>query len=1425
MVIGGRETPALLDTGSTVSTICRSFYDEHFKGEYDLNPLDRILNIECAGGEILPYDGFIEISLTVPELYSEEQDVLLLVVPDTQYSARVPVVLGTNTLQSILDGYRSREGAQFLQNRSLPTSWWLSFRCLSIVQRKLIKAGGTLATVRCTSLRHMVIPRNGKITLEGGLCDPKSHAPMSAMIHPTKKTILPEGVELTPAVVRYSPDESVLVELANLTDRPIVVPPRAVLCELQHVDIEDIETMTVNKATDKSDQTNSSTDKQPTTDNKNDAEFLAQFNFSDGTDFIENEIKQAQDLLLEYRDIFSEGEFDIGHSTVAKHKIILTDNVPFKQRHRRIPPSLYKEVQAHLEQMVQCGVIRPSESPWASGVVLVRKKDGRLRFCVDYRQLNQRTVRDAYALPRIEETMDNLVGAKYFSCLDLRAGYYHVEVDEGDKPKTAFTAGPLGFWEFNRLPFGLTNAPATFQRIIEKSMGELHLREVLSYLDDLIVHGRGVQEHIARLRRVFQKIREAHLKLNAGKCAFFKREISYLGHIVSERGVEADPKKVEKIVNWPTPRNVPDVREFLGFAGYYRKFVRNFARHAKPLTDLLGGNSLRKKGKGLPLQSSWRWGPSQQESFECLKEKLTTPPILAYADYSLPFTLHTDASREGLGAILYQEQNGEMRVIAYASRSLNKSEQNYTAHKLEYLAVKWAVTDKFQEYLYGNRFTIYTDNNPLTYVLTTAKLDATGHRWLAALGSYNFDIHYRPGKTNRDADILSRLPKRLESEATVPDVASDDEYHVITRDAITAICQMTDSPYIDSMCYSTTVLDDPNLDMTTINYGDWRRAQHDDPILGPLMEWVTRNERPGTGQHATDTETLRLLREIDHLRMQRGVMYRNTEVQGQERLQLVLPQSYRTMALRGVHDDTGHLGRDKTLSLLRDRYYWPGMSKDVEDRVRNCSRCLHRKTTNTKAPLVSIKTVQPFELVCLDFLTLEMAKGGFQYVLVITDHFTRYAQAIPTRNMSARTTAEALFNHFIVHYGFPLRIHSDQGANFEGRLIRELCTIAGLEKSRTSPYHAMGNGMCERFNQTLMNMLGTLESSQKHDWSTHVGPLVHAYNASRHESTNYSPFYLMFGREPRLPIDVALGHEFHTDGKTYSKFVESLRERLTEAYQIATSEANKASDGQKKTYDRHTRDMVLSIGDRVLVRRLAFQGRHKLADRWEEAPYVVKKQLNPDIPVYIVRREDGRGRERTLHRNHLLPIGSIPIPIESETSDTKKMHVTKPKPPVTPGARDRFHVDPFMSESDDSDDELGVCAIVPQLPEDGGPTDSPEKSSNETGSDESNGEISDNEVTEETGQSTGDDDTSGSRDDCQMTEHDSTSTDPTSENVESEAVVGIDSDEETSDVQDSAAAPIALVCTRGLYIKQTGSDSRMDRESKLSGITCGTTSL
>jgi transposase InsO family protein len=746
--------------------------------------------------------------------------------------------------------------------------------------------------------------------------------------------------------------------------------------------------------------------------------------------------------------------------------------------------------------------------------------------------LNERTIKDAYALPRIEEILDCLAGSEFFTVLDMKSGYYQIEKEEEHKRRTAFTVGPLGFYEYNRLPFGLTNSPATYQRVMESVLGDLHLKACLIYLDDVIIFSRTYEEHVERLKQVFTRIREAGLKLAPKKCRLFQERVVYVGHQVSREGVAPDPDKTSCIRDWPTPHTPEDVRRFLGFAGYYRKFVKDFAKIASPLSALMPASVKKRRGRKKTTetpQKPWTWGRDEQKAFETLRDALAKPPILGYADFTRPFELHTDASALGLGAVLYQQQEGKSRVIAYASRSLGKAERNYPAHKLEFLALKWAVTEKLKDYLYGASFTVYTDNNPLTYVLTTAKLDATGHRWLAALAAFNFTLKYKPGAKNVDADTLSRL-------AHNPQLSVDEERE-ISAEAVHTICSSIQYPIVETLCMSADAVDDlDGQDLTQHRTQDVRRAQNSDPIIGAWMTYLRSGRKPKhrVCQHPEDAA---MLRNFEHLRLKRGALYREVTTDGQTTSQLVLPSSLRKEALRGIHDDVGHPGRDRTMALAKERFWWPGMSRNVEDWVSHCTRCLKRKAAGEKAPLVNIVTTQPMELVCIDYLSLESSSGGYQHVLVITDHFTRYAQAIPTKNQTARITAEALMTHFVPHYGFPRRLHADQGATFESKVVRELCSLAGIEKSRTTPYHPMGNGMTERFNRTLLAMLGTLEPKQKAGWHKFVHLMTHAYNSTPHSSTGHSPFYLMFGRHPRLPVDIVFGIERNANSKSHTAYV------------------------------------------------------------------------------------------------------------------------------------------------------------------------------------------------------------------------------------------------------------------------------------------------
>ena len=362
----------------------------------------------------------------------------------------------------------------------------------------------------------------------------------------------------------------------------------------------------------------------------------------------ESEQKQARELLLKWEHLFAHSDLDLGKTALIKHKIRLMEQTPFKERYRCIPPHMYHDVRAHIQEMLDIGAIHKSHSPWASAVVLVWKKDGGLRFCIDLRKLNEQTTKDAYSLPRIDKTLDSLQGSQWFSSLDLKSGYWQIKMDEESKPLPAFTVGLLGFYECKMMPFRLINAPATFRRLMETCLGDLNLHWCIIYLDDIVIFSKDLASHLERLQAVFLKLEEAGLKLKSSKYELFWRQLAYLGHVISAEGVATDEGKIEAIKNWPTPTNITEVRSFLGFMGYYCRFIPKFAKVACPLHELTSGENAGKK------KAAIKWDSRCQQAFDDLKTLCTMAPILAYADFTKPFKLHTDACGTGLGAVLYQ---------------------------------------------------------------------------------------------------------------------------------------------------------------------------------------------------------------------------------------------------------------------------------------------------------------------------------------------------------------------------------------------------------------------------------------------------------------------------------------------------------------------------------------------------------------------------------------------------------------------------------------------------------------------------------------------------------------------------------------------------------------------------------------------------
>ena len=564
------------------------------------------------------------------------------------------------------------------------------------------------------------------------------------------------------------------------------------------------------------------------------------------------------------------------------------------------------------------------------------------------------------------------------------------------------------------------------------------------------------------------------------------------------------------------PETYTEIRAFCGLSGHYRRFIRNFARIAHALYDLLGDEV--KMG---PVTLT----PEAEEAVRILKEKITSAPVLVFPDFNKPFLLETDASKEGLGAVLSQKQDdGRYHPVAFGSRTLTQSEQNYHSSKLEFLALKWSVTEHFKEYLAYAPFTVRTDNNPLTYVLTTPNLDATGHRWVGALASYEFSLEYQKGSDNAAADALSRVPIRHDRktvrsllEGSVTGVTERGE--VLISRSLRAECDR-----LDNEAQARALKSAP------MHITNWEEAQCEDALLAACYKWLSKKKsvipqkrdallKECMSEHSTSEEGKALYRVRNNLTLKKGLMYVNITPRGETEglLAFVVPSAHRRTALNGVHRDAGHQGQQRTLALAEERFWWPKMVEDCRALVKGCQRCQIFEGAVVRAPLCPIKAFAPLELVHVDFTSIETTMElnqppSIKNVLVITDHFTRYSMAFITKDQKAKTVTRILYERFIAVFGTPAKLLSDRGANFTLALVEELCSAFGIQKCRTTAYHAQCNGQVERFHQTLFRMIGKLSADKKAQWELHLPELLQAYNSTRSAVTGYSPHYLMFGR-------------------------------------------------------------------------------------------------------------------------------------------------------------------------------------------------------------------------------------------------------------------------------------------------------------------------
>ena len=1252
--IGNVTIKCLLDTGSMVSTVPESFYNEHLKNIPIIEECH--LNLHAANGLEIPYVGYIEADVVVHHVNVCLKKRGILIVKDAP-GRQMPGILGMNIIKECKELVIQACGTsqpKELRSNVVMQNWVRAFKntvptvkgfarlagheaaCIPANSVSIVNVKGPHTRLKSDGLSHVCIEpfaKTEKLILLNTVAKNDAGIFPVPVVNPTQSDIWIQAkskLGLVSECTAEPPSVSKVEFIQTGVNEQTVVPHLDVVSSEGEIDIEGFIPKDL-----------------PCT---------------------ESQREKIVELFSKHKDVFLHNDLDIGYSNTVTHRIETTDDAPVTAPYRRIPPSQYEEVKKHIQDLLDKNIITKSASPYASPIVIARKKDNSIRLCVDYRKLNQRTVRDAFPLPRIVESLDSLHGSTVFSTCDLASGFHQIAMDPDHQHKTAFVT-PFGLFEYTRMPFGLCNSPATFQRLMQNVFNDLIFQILLVYLDDIVTYSRTIDDHIQRLDVVFSKLKEHGLKLNPQKCHFFRSEISYLGYIVSAEGISTCSDKVKVVQEWPVPKTLKDLRSFLGFASYYRRFVEGFAMIAKPLYNLISECNKEKTTRDTSQALQRNWTRDCDVAFKRLKVVLTSSPTLGYADFSKPFILETDASFQFLGAVLMQDQEEGRRIIAYASRTLHGSERNdanYSSAKLELLAVKWAVTDKFKDYLYGASFEILTDNNPLSYLQSTAKLGAVEQRWAAQLAQYNFSIKYRPGRLNKAADALSRLPRP--GTEVPPDVSV-----VALENAISAKANVSELTVGCNAIYS----------LPKYEAEDIQKMQSNDPVIGPFLKYFIAGTKPNRKQRqAEPRHVLDLVRQWDRMKVSKdGVLYRIINDPHEGLLeQLVLPKCLKAEVLRLLHDKAGHQGIERTISLVRRRFYWTGLYREVTEFCKECYRCSCAKMPQPRVhvPMGHLLADKPNEVVAMDFTLLEKASDGRECVLVITDVFSKYTIAVPTRDQTAQTTAKVLVREWFTRYGVPERLHSDQGRNFESSLISELCKLYGIKKSRTTAYHPEGNGQCERFNRSLHDLLRTLTPQQKKKWPEHLPELLFVYNSTVHASTGFSPFFLMMGRHPKLPIDSLFEQDrAQTDETSLTEYVESHAKKLQEAYECAKKRLQMQAEIREEK-SAVSSNVDIPVGTKVLVRNRVV-GRNKIQDTWESEMYTVNRKLDGHI-YEVSSLSGGAGKFKVVNRVNLR------VAPENHLGQSTRSK----KSPKRVSQRQDIYEEQNSDSSDSSDDDFDV---------------------------------------------------------------------------------------------------------------------------------------
>lgn len=912
-------------------------------------------------------------------------------------------------------------------------------------------------------------------------------------------------------------------------------------------------------------------------------------------------------IIIDYANAFVGADGIIGcYKGSFRHKIDLVDGaVPFQQKPYRVPLGLRDEVTRQIEQMLAQNIIRPSTSEFASPIILVKKKTGDWRFAVDYRKLNSITRREAMWLPNVTDILDTIGGKSLYSTMDVQAGFHNLKIYEPHISRTAFITF-MGLFEFLRLPFGLASAPTSFQKVMDTIRKDLTCT-ILIYIDDLILASQDEISHLEDLKQLLGVLIKHGLRLKIDKCRFGQKEVKYLGFLISEKGLRPDPKNIEAVKGFKTPKTVTELKSFLGAVGYFRRFIKSFADIARPLHELTRDESLG------------QWRKEHQQAFEMLIEKLCSAPVLAPPRLGKPFQIETDASGYGISAVLLQKgPDNQLHPIFYASRLLNKHERNYATVEKEALAIVFALKT-FQPYTEGAGQTLVkTDNSCCCSLLKSKNLTGRLLKYQIAVQGYDINIVHRPGKTNALCDHLSRyLP---EGSATTDTAASTKPI-----DAIEFVEPVTLEMIRQEQKATTS----------------YRKLY--DALHGRLSAEID-NDATSPKEH-------------ENYAVRNGILYWKEQDGTNAVLKIIVPYSLRVPLLKVFHTDPlegGHLGVAKTVAKISNRFYWPGLATDTQNYVKSCDSCQKRKTNKGDRQHEPVNPIPPssypMQKLHVDILgPLPETNNKMRYILMTICSFSKWLIASPMSDQTAASVCDAFLRDVICQHGTPEEVTTDNGRQLVGKTFDGITKMFGFRHTTTSSYRPQANGQIELENKTLASILACYVNKQGSNWQDYLPLAVFCYNSSVHATTKITPFEVLRLRRASLPTDVRLQTLAQSIYKTPDAYVADIHRAVSEVWQVVYQRLLNAKIIQKANADMMIRaqEHQFEPGQLVLIHR-EHVGRgesSKFNYRWD-GPFTVLSVRRPNL---VLLHPSENARPFTTHMDRCKPYrDQRPLPLRTK---------------------------------------------------------------------------------------------------------------------------------------------------------------------------------